>query len=121
MPTVNLAIIGAEGVGKSTFIQCALDLKRPPTVRSSAKKMSLEGSVYVVSLWKVSVTEISIDGGRSIIWPWSKGEQMLPSIDGVLVLFDATSPESVVETSDVLSKSSSFYIHSFLVAFCFLG
>jgi GTPase SAR1 family protein len=113
LPTVNLAIIGAEGVGKSTFIQCALDLKRPPTSRSSAKKMSLEGSVYVVNLWKVSVDEITIEAGQTIIWPQSKGEQILPSVDGVLVLFDATSPESVVETSDTLSKSACTLYSSF--------
>lgn len=108
LPAVNLAIVGAEGVGKSTFIQCALDLKRPPISQSSAKKMSLEGLVYIVSLWEVSVTEITVDKGRGIIWPQCKADQTLPPlVDGVLVIFDATSPESLVETSDMLSMSFS--------------
>ncbi|KAL1979840.1 hypothetical protein VTN96DRAFT_5075 [Rasamsonia emersonii] len=101
-PRVNLAVVGSRGVGKSTFIQHALDLKQPPTSPLSSKKMSLDGTVYVVNLWKILPKETSVTQTNRIVWPLSVGEQTLPPIDGALVLYDASSPKSIVEVSRIL-------------------
>lgn len=103
-PHVNLAVVGARGVGKSTFIQCALDMKHPPLSRSCTKKMSLEGVVYVVRLLEISLQEITFDGSEHLVWPQSLDDQALPIIDGVIVLHDVTNPSSITECSRILSE-----------------
>lgn len=108
-PRVNLAVVGSRGVGKSTFIQHALDLKQPPTSPLSSKKMSLDGTVYVVNLWKILPKETSVTQTNRIVWPLSVGEQTLPPIDGALVLYDASSPKSIVEVSRILRKCPFWY------------
>jgi hypothetical protein len=102
LPRVNLAVVGARGVGKSTFVQCALDLPQLPS-RSSAKKMSLEGTLYIVNLWELSATEISITKEQQIFWPRLDGdEQASHLVDGALLLYNATSPQSVVDIAPLL-------------------
>ncbi|KAK2742473.1 hypothetical protein FQN57_005364 [Myotisia sp. PD_48] len=95
LPQVNLAIIGARGVGKSTFVKFALDLKQTPIVRSSIKKMSMDGAIYVVRLLEIGIHNITLDERGSIVWPRFLGEQALPPIDGVLALFDSSDLRSV--------------------------
>ncbi|OAX82154.1 hypothetical protein ACJ72_03499, partial [Emergomyces africanus] len=94
---VNLAIVGAQGVGKSTFVQRALDLKQPPISRSSMKKMSLDGTIYLVRLLEIASHKIAFDENSRLVWPKFIGEQEVPVIDGVLVLFDSYDPRSVVQ------------------------
>lgn len=90
-------------MGKSTFVQCALDLPRPPASRSSAKKMSLEGTLYIVNLWELSATEISITKEQQIVWPRLDGdEEASYPVDGALLLYNATSPQSVVDIAPLL-------------------
>ncbi|KAL1970627.1 hypothetical protein VTN77DRAFT_4271 [Rasamsonia byssochlamydoides] len=115
-PRINLAVVGARGVGKSTFIQYALDLKQPDTSLSSTKKMSLDGTVYVVNLWKILPKEMSVPESNRIVWPRFRGEQELPPIDGALVLYDATSPKSVVEISRILHAMAESALPFELVA-----
>ncbi|OJD17818.1 hypothetical protein AJ78_02117 [Emergomyces pasteurianus Ep9510] len=103
LPQVNLAIVGAQGVGKSTFVQRALDLKQPPISRSSMKKMSLDGTIYLVRLLEIASHKISFDENNRIVWPKFIGEQELPIIDGVLVLFDSYDPRTVAQFPRIFS------------------
>jgi hypothetical protein len=104
IPQVNLAVLGARGVGKSTFIKCALDLKQFPTSRSLTKKMSLDGVIYLVRLVEIALNWIAIDDSGRLVWPRYFGEQDMPGIDGVLALFDSTDPSSVTQFPRVFSK-----------------
>jgi hypothetical protein len=100
----SIAVVGTRGVGKSTFIQCALDLKRLPDSRSSTKRMCFGGAIYAVSLLEIATQETSLNGDRRIVWPRSVGDKQLPILDGALVLYDATNPNSVLESSRLISK-----------------
>ncbi|KAK2865263.1 hypothetical protein FQN49_003746, partial [Arthroderma sp. PD_2] len=118
LPQVNLAVVGAQGVGKSTFVKCALDLKQTPLVRSSIKKMSMDGAIYVVRLLEIAIQKITLDDCGRIVWPKFLGEQALPPIDGVLCLFDSTDLRTVSQypqVLDALRKSSNI---PFLVIAC---
>ncbi|KAF3482900.1 uncharacterized protein GIQ15_02224 [Arthroderma uncinatum] len=118
LPQVNLAVVGAQGVGKSTFVKCALDLKQTPLVRSSIKKMSMDGAIYVVRLLEIAIHKITLDDRGRIVWPKFLGEQALPPIDGVLCLFDSTDLRTVSQypqVLDALRKSSNI---PFLVIAC---
>ncbi|EFE31774.1 uncharacterized protein ARB_01373 [Trichophyton benhamiae CBS 112371] len=106
LPQVNLAVVGAAGVGKSTFVKCALDLKQTPLVRSSIKKMSMDGAIYVVRLLEIAIHKITLDDRGRIVWPKCLGEQALPPIDGVLCLFDSTDLRSVSQYPQVLVSAA---------------
>lgn len=92
-------------MGKSTFVKCALDLKQTPLVRSSIKKMSMDGAIYVVRLLEIAIHKITLDDRGRIVWPKCLGEQALPPIDGVLCLFDSTDLRSVSQYPQVLGKT----------------
>ncbi|KAJ9253229.1 hypothetical protein DTO207G8_4236 [Paecilomyces variotii] len=113
LPHVRLAVIGSKAVGKSTFVQCALDMKHPPTSHSNSKKMSLDGTVYMVRLLEISLDDISFDTNGSVIWPRTSDDNNLPPVDGALILHDVTSPGGIIEASRLLSaltKSSIPYV-----------
>ncbi|EZF43007.1 hypothetical protein H103_03485 [Trichophyton rubrum CBS 288.86] len=118
LPQVNLAVVGAAGVGKSTFVKCALDLKQTPLVRSSIKKMSMDGAIYVVRLLEIAIHKITLDDRGRIVWPKCLGEQALPPIDGVLCLFDSTDLRSVSQYPQVLDALRKSTNIPFLVIAC---
>ncbi|KAL6234123.1 hypothetical protein BDW75DRAFT_231423 [Aspergillus navahoensis] len=100
-PHVSIAVVGGDKVGKTTFIQSALEMKHPLTLRSTTKKMSLDGTVYIVRLVEINVDEISFDGNGRLRWPLL-GNDSPPSVDGALLLYDASRPTSHPETSKLL-------------------
>ncbi|PGH19090.1 hypothetical protein AJ79_00124 [Helicocarpus griseus UAMH5409] len=116
LPQVNLAIVGAQGVGKSAFVQRALDLKQPPISRSSMKKMSLDGTIYLVRLLEIASHRITFDESGRIVWPRFIGEQELPVIDGVLVLFDSYDPRTVAQFPRIFSALPKSLIPFIVVA-----
>ncbi|KAL3433005.1 ras guanine nucleotide exchange factor domain-containing protein [Aspergillus tetrazonus] len=114
-PHVSIAVVGGDKVGKTTFIQSALEMKHPLTSRSTTKKMSLDGTVYVVRLVEVHADEISFDGNGRLRWPLL-GNDSIPSIDGALLLYDANRPSSVPETSKMLETFGAASVPFVLVA-----
>ena len=64
-----IAVVGARGVGKSTFIQRAYDLKSPPNEDAvTAKLMTVERSLYTVKLVEIDLAELDLDS-QQLIWP----------------------------------------------------
>ncbi|WEW58330.1 hypothetical protein PRK78_003798 [Emydomyces testavorans] len=110
LPQVNMAVIGTQGVGKTTFVKYALDLKQTPIARSSVKKMSLDGTIYLVRLLEIGIHKIGVDERERITWPRFLGEQALPPIDGVYALFDSADPYSLTQLSQLLSKSGRTFL-----------
>ncbi|KAI5286925.1 hypothetical protein KEM54_006380 [Ascosphaera aggregata] len=97
-PHVDIAVLGATGSGKSTFIQHTLDLKSTPTSQVSAKKMSLEGKIYLVRLHEIEISE------GCIIWPQGLYGQPLPPMDGIITLFDSSDLSTVIRHSQIFSS-----------------
>ncbi len=106
MPEVSLAVLGAAGVGKSTFVQCALDLKQSANSPVSAKKMSLNGVVYLVRLLEVQLDAIDITADQHVRWPKTVGDQSIRRIDGALTLYDVMNEESIAHVPELISKSN---------------
>ena len=104
IPQVNLVILGTSGVGKTTFIQKALDYREPPNSRSSAKKMSLDDVVYMVRLLEIPLENVALSESRRITWPKTVAGTAMPPVDGVLMLFDVTNKESISEIPETLSQ-----------------
>ena len=106
-------MLGASRAGKSTFIQCALDLTEPAVSHSSTKKVSLEGIVSVLRLLEFQLDDVRIAEDHCIDWPQMVGDQVTPRIDGALVLCDVMDQSSMVDVADVLSKLEGFSNSSF--------
>lgn len=110
MQEVTLAVLGGAKVGKSTFIQCALDMKAPPISYCTIKKVSLEGTVSVLRLYEFQMKNITISEDCGIIWPRFADDEAAPRIDGTLVLFDVMDQNSLYEVASLLSKSTAFFV-----------
>lgn len=64
--------------------------------------MSLEGTLYLVNLWELSVTETSVTDAHRIVWPRLDSEKESCEVDGALLLYDGTSPQSVLDIALLL-------------------
>ncbi|KAJ5084735.1 hypothetical protein NUU61_009314 [Penicillium alfredii] len=115
-PEVTIAVVGEENAGKSSFVKCALDMKTTPASFSNKKKMSLDGSVYIVRLLEVDLKEVAFDHDTKIIWPRKNRDTPAPKIDGVMVLHDATTPDKLAETTAILDSLATSTLPFLLVA-----
>ncbi|KAI9665976.1 MAG: hypothetical protein M1821_003911 [Bathelium mastoideum] len=109
MQEINIGVLGTAHVGKSTFMQGVLDLKTPPTPNApmSARKMSLDGRVYVVRLFELGFDQVEFGGNEedeNIVWPEKVGDLVMPKVDGTLVLYDVTNQKSLAEVPGVLKN-----------------
>ena len=122
MQEINLAVVGAAGTGKSTFMQCALDLKKPVVSMASSKKVSLEGVVSLLRLHEYQIEEVTLTTDQHIDWPPTRvGEQAIPPIDGAVILYDVMEQSSIKQIPNVLSESVSlltFPRNEILLNFC---
>ncbi|MCJ1313387.1 hypothetical protein MMC25_007065 [Agyrium rufum] len=114
LPQRNFAILGSEDVGKSTFVRRALDLKKPPSTPVPAKKMSLEGELFLVGLIEMHLDEFDLND-NGFQWPEKLGSTPIPKIDGVLVLYDVTESKSTGPVPRLLHVCSKNAIPCMLV------
>ena len=98
-------MLGAPSVGKSTFVHCALDLKKASTSPISSKKVSLEGRISLVRLLELGLDEVEITEEEEVRWPRKVGNQSMPDIDGVLAMYDVMNQNSIDALPEVLSES----------------
>lgn len=96
-------VLGEEGVGKSTFIQKAFDLRNFSDVNMTSKRMPLDGDVYTVRLVELGFGDIEIDDDKEISWPEIIDNMKMPAVHGALILWDVMNRESLVDVPDILS------------------
>ncbi|KAJ5315074.1 hypothetical protein N7476_005381 [Penicillium atrosanguineum] len=101
-PEVTIAVVGEDDAGKTSFIKCALDMKSPPSSTSTRKKMSLDGAVYIVRLLEIDLKQVAIDQDKRISWPCVGRDDSVPTVDGVLLLYDSTQPNKLSEVTAML-------------------
>lgn len=107
-PLVTIAVVGQDQVGKTTFIQSALDMKQPLSSRATTKKMSLDGTVYLVRLLEMNTNEITIGNDGLLEWPRVGNES--PPVDGALVVHDMTRSVGLPELTRLLGMRFFFTI-----------
>ena len=67
--------------------------------------MSLDGVIYLVRLLEVSLDEISFSSKGRVTWPKLVDGRPMPSVDGVMILYDVTNKDSVSDFQNLLSTS----------------
>ena len=101
---VVLAVLGASAAGNSTFVRCALDLKRASTSPVSSKKVSLEGKISIVKMLELCFDDLEITADQNICWPAKVGDQNTPVIDGVLALYDVMDQSCMTRIPPLISE-----------------
>lgn len=108
MHEINIAVLGASSVGKSSFIQRVFDHRAAPTLTVTPRKMSIDGEEYTVRLIELPFDELDFDGDNHITWPDMADSRPMPPIDGVLTLYDVMNKESLADVPETLRKSIQY-------------
>lgn len=103
MESLNIALIGSRGVGKSSFVQRVLGLSRPPISDSSTLRMVIDNSNYSVTLLELDLEHFDITAEQPLQWPKQINGHILPRVDGALILYDVTNRETTVDLPRTLS------------------
>ena len=104
MEALNIAIIGARGVGKSSFVQRVLGLSRPPISNSSNLRMIIDNQNYAVTLLELDLEHFDMAPSQPIQWPKQMNGHILPRVDGALILYDVTNKETIMDLPRTLGK-----------------
>lgn len=107
MDTITIAIIGANGVGKSAFIQRALRLSRLPNQGMvNFNWTEFDGSQHVVNVFEVDLEAFDMEMNGPIRWPKQANGLMAPPVDGALVLYDVMNKDSINPLGQTLCEST---------------
>ncbi|KAI0402126.1 RAP guanine nucleotide exchange factor 4 [Xylaria palmicola] len=120
MESLSIAVIGADGVGKSQFIRTAMSLPTPaeplpptPDPKPVTARISVDKIPYGVTLFEMDPqyfdSEYFDDQHRQVKWPKQMNGTILPRVHGVLLLYDVMDRESInylPETLNALVNSS---------------
>lgn len=109
MESYNIAIIGADGVGKSSFVQRALNLAHLPTTYSSSVRMVVDNVTHVVTLLELDLEHFELDSSQPIQWPKQINGEIVPRVDAALVLYDVMSRNSIRELPRVVGMCRSLF------------
>ncbi|KAI9681402.1 MAG: hypothetical protein M1817_002685 [Caeruleum heppii] len=115
MADIDIVVMGASGVGKSTFIQQALGLRHTPSTLS-VRKMSIEGVVHNVKLLECRLEQFQIASNKQFWWPSQVTEAEFHQVDGVLMLHDFRDPDNIAAVSKALDALVSASVPSVLVS-----
>jgi hypothetical protein len=107
MEPINIAVIGAEGVGKSTFIQQLRRATRPSGLNITTLRQELDGAPYLVTLVELDLEGIELDPNQPVHWPKQIGGYMVPRMDGALILYDGLNEETMRELPPIMGECLS--------------
>lgn len=103
MDTINIAIIGANGVGKSAFLQQALKMSRPANQVVTFNWTEPDGSQHTVNMFEVDLEAFDLGMDEPIRWPKQANGVLAPRIDGTLVLYDVMNKDSITSLPQTIS------------------
>ena len=103
---MTLGVVGAKQVGKSTFIECALDLKRPLSAPIATKKVSLEGVISTLRLIEIPLGKLIVSPEEGLVWRDAIGGQDTQRVDGALAVYDVMNQDSLNRLSAILGELS---------------
>lgn len=107
METFNIAIIGAAGVGKSSFVQRVLGLSRPPISNASSVRIVVDNVTHMVTLLELDLEHFELSPSQPIQWPKQINGHIVPRVDAALILYDVVSKESILGLPQTLGRSPS--------------
>ncbi|KAH6608008.1 aimless alea [Trichoderma cornu-damae] len=116
MESYNIAIIGAIGVGKSTFVQRILGLSRPPISTASSVRIVVDSASYMTTLLELDLDSFELNTPHPIQWPKQINGHIVPRVDAALVLYDVTNKDTIRELPQTLAALTNSSMPAMLVA-----
>ncbi|VUC23879.1 unnamed protein product [Clonostachys rosea] len=116
METFNIAVIGSEGVGKSSFVQRVLNLPRPPITNASTVRMPIDNVMHMVMLLELDLEHFALDPELPIQWPKQINGHIMPRVDAALILYDVMNRASVAELPQTMAALTNSGLPAILVA-----
>ncbi|KAI1173162.1 RAP guanine nucleotide exchange factor 4 [Nemania sp. FL0916] len=128
MESLSIAVIGANGAGKSHFIRTAMSLPPPPNPLSSpapdptpvTARIIVDNVSYTVTLFELDLQSFEaeyLDGQvRQVKWPTQINGTILPRVHGMLFLYDVMNSESINYLPETLNALVSSSLPAVLVA-----
>lgn len=107
METFNIAIIGAAGVGKSSFVQRVLGLIRPPISNASSVRIVVDNVTHTVTLLELDLEHFELSSTQPIQWPKQINGHIVPRVDAALILYDVMNKESIRGLPQTLGRPIS--------------
>lgn len=101
---VNIAVVGAVGVGKSSFIQQSLGLSSQPTAAVTSCRINLDSAAFLVRMLECPLQDVIIETDNKISWP---ADPRMPTVDAACTLYDISNKDSFEDVPVVLSESES--------------
>ncbi|KAL7773402.1 hypothetical protein CFE70_003366 [Pyrenophora teres f. teres 0-1] len=103
MQELNMAVIGARGSGRSTFIRRALGLPDTATTSNCSRTIAIDGSPYLVRFLEMTSDHVHLTERCIIKWPETVHDSATPRIDAAVILYDVTNSDSLGKVPDMLS------------------
>ncbi|KAI0187185.1 ras guanine nucleotide exchange factor domain-containing protein [Xylaria flabelliformis] len=127
MDSFSIAVIGADGVGKSQFIRTAMSLPPPPKSilpapdpKPVTARIVFDNVPYAVTLFELDLqyfeSEFFDDQYRQVKWPKQINGTILPRVHGVLFLYDVMDRESIHYLPETLTAFANSSLPVVLVA-----
>lgn len=86
-------------------MQKALGLTSPPSTQAAERRISIEGTDYLVRMLELPVDEVDIDNDDlTVSWPETIEDKVMPKIDGALTLYDVKDQGSLESIPEMLSE-----------------
>lgn len=104
MESFNIAVIGATGVGKSSFVQRVLGLTRPPISNASSVRMVVDNVTHMVTLLELDLEYFELNPSQPIHWPKQINGHIVPRVDAALTLYDVMNQETISELPHTVGK-----------------
>ncbi|KAH0361803.1 ras GEF, partial [Aureobasidium melanogenum] len=110
---VNIAVVGAVGVGKSSFIQQSLGLSSQPTAAVTSCRINLDSAAFLVRMLECPLQDVIIETDNRISWP---ADPRMPTVDAACTLYDISNKDSFEDVPVVLNALEKASIPSLLVS-----
>ncbi|KAK5017057.1 hypothetical protein LTR16_000609 [Cryomyces antarcticus] len=105
MAEINIGVLGAAGVGKTTFIEKAFGLQTSVSSTATGKTIPINGTPYTVRLLEIPFDDIEVEEDARISWPDVVNDEEMPPLDGALALYDVMNKDSLADIPEMLRQT----------------
>jgi GTPase SAR1 family protein len=106
MESFNIAVIGATGVGKSSFVQRVLGLSRPSMSNASTVRMVVDNVTHGITLLELDLEYFELTPTAPIQWPKQVNGHIVPRVDAALLIYDVMNEDSIRDLPQTLGEPS---------------
>lgn len=113
---MTCSVIGATGVGKSSFVQRVLGLSRPPISNASSVRLVVDNASFGVTLLELDLEYFDMTPSHPIQWPKQINGHIVPRVDGALILYDVTKGQTMQDLPQTIAALTKSGLPAVLVA-----